>query len=281
MSIEKINITEDSFTLNRSFKKAFEYARNYRIKEDEFADLYGKENVEKDKRYVEEKIGEFSRKDKEDWEKENDQYADILEVIISDQVEKNEWFGSNNMSQLTSRYDDIRNGIDAVITIQEDNNSYSYTGLAADVSYSSDISKKVERIKREIDKGSLGSVKYFYSEESNIKGQLLQVPKVIVGCDKNTLKEIMPVWNNSENKKLCEHPIQHQLLSEVVEQLEVFKDYAEKRGNKKIASIYEKNLELFKKIQQERKEKCGENTDNRDSFYEELISEIRNKFKES
>src|SRR5690606_16988956 len=83
----------------------------------------------------------------------------------------------------TSEFDDYINGVDLVLEYQRAENPASHIGLGVDVTFSNNLDKKLTRIKEEIAKGTLASIKYFDSPNSHVRGQLKQVPRGVVGFD--------------------------------------------------------------------------------------------------
>ncbi len=195
----------------------------------------------------------------------------ILEAIFYEHAELSEWLGSNVETIKTSRFDDIVNGID-VIAEFSGNQETSHLGLAIDATLSNVIEEKLERIKKEIDEGHLAEIKYFYSEELNIRQPKKNLPRVIICVEAKTIKELSELWMENKNKELGQHQIQYQILEEIILQLETFKNYVEQKGFSNLAEIYEKDLEIVKNIYQEKK--ASDNYE-RDSMFELLKSSLK------
>jgi hypothetical protein len=236
--------------LERIHKKALEALDRSRFKEEDFIDPvgpYSKGAVTRDLEYVDRQEHKFEKDTEE--ERANKQLADIFEAIILEHGELSDWFGSNAVTFKTSRYDDYENGVDTVIEFQdEDSRSASYLGLAADITFTRDTTKKFDRIKSQIDKGILARVKYFHSEHMNIHGQLSKLPEVIVGAHRKTVLELAEHWISGENSILGKHRIQIMILRQMSEQLKTFALYADSIGKKEIATIYRDRLEVVDEI---------------------------------
>ncbi len=82
------------------------------------------------------------------------------------------------------------------------------------------LKKKFNCIKKEIEEGKLARIKYFVSEHMNIRGELKKVPRLVIGADRETVKELGELWINRDNKALEKHPIQFTLLKEILLQCE-------------------------------------------------------------
>lgn len=232
-------------SIDLAFKKA-EKVLTEKIQLDDFSDLYGKETIEKDSAEVErlEKIYK-SQESKEDREIEAKKLSVIFEAIFNQQAETNEWLGENVTTIIPSRYDDIKNGIDSIAEFKEEN-SKSHLALAIDVTFGSETEKKLAKIKESIKKGELSQVKYFMTED--FRGELKNIPKVIIGADAKTLREISELWIQKRNKELANHPIQMQILLEIKMQLESFKQYAEGLRQVNLVSVYENSLSIINRI---------------------------------
>ena len=221
------------------------------IKPDQFIDLYGQENVQKDKATVERLRGLFE-KDLSGKELEEDKTtkraARVFEGIIYEQSELSDWFGANARTIKTSDFDDFVNGVDLVVEIDEPGRSPGHVALAVDVSFGTvGIEKKISRAVAEIDADSSGTVKYFFSELTGVKGQLLRVPRVVVGVEKKVVAELAGLDTNKRVKELAVHPVQRVIADEVCKQLEVFGKYARSKDKKNAAETYERAYSLMQR----------------------------------
>lgn len=218
---------------------------------DDFVNLYGKENVEKDKNIVEKLKIKF-QENAPDEKKEAKILADILEAIILEESELSNWFGENTSTIKTSDYDDYVNHVDAVVKFEGDKIPV-HTALGIDMTYSTNIKEKFDYIKKEIENGILAEVKYFSS--SFIKGIHMQIPRLIIGADVKTIKELGELWLDKESKiegrkkevkeALGKHSIQFQFLKQMILEAEFFEKYAEKIGKPEITEIYARLKKLI------------------------------------
>ena len=242
--------------------KAYEKARA--ILEEEMVDpkkfinfpskdnIYSKDCIVKDINYVKRKEARFTEEESFE-EGQAHKLAMILEAVLHKQAELSNWLGPNAFTIKTSRFDDIKNGIDTVVEFDKDNkDKIEHLGLAVDVTICPDINKKVERIKKEIEEGKLAEVKYFESSKTGLKKRLTNIPRVILSVDCGTVRELMQLWLDNEKEKLAQHPFQLQILEEILLQLESFREYAERNSQKEIVDIYEKFFEIVDKIYQDK-----------------------------
>jgi hypothetical protein len=236
------------------------------IKEKDFEDLYSPKTVEADMEWVRKEEERFEREDTPE-QKEARKISAIFETLIYDQAEMSEWLGRGAITIKSSRYDDIKNGIDLIIEFPDSEEvSASHLALAVDITLSSELEKKLSGIKRDIEHGKLSTVKYFRSETLDIRGEKRDVPKVVIGADSKMLNAVIDLWmqQTGESKdELGNHPIQFILLEEIMVQLKKFRDYAEKVKQGKVGENYEKVLGTMSSIVREklklREEVLGDN----------------------
>src|SRR3989344_2748306 len=227
--------------LEEAHNRAVKVLENYKIKPENLSGVYSEEEIAGDNyevRRLKEKFGEQPSKN----------YAELLEAVIFEHGELSEWFGPGADLIKTSDFDDIKNGVDMVVGFKQGKDNFSNLALGVDVTFGSKIlSQKLEKIKKRIDKGKLGEIKYFDSELQKKVGPL-ELPQVVIGVEVETLREVGLLWMNRRNKELANHPIQAVILEETKRQLEAFKKYAESQGNNDIAVIYTKDLAIIRRI---------------------------------
>ncbi|HNW20159.1 MAG TPA: hypothetical protein PLA53_01365 [bacterium] len=249
-----------------------------RIQYRDFVDLYGEEAVKKDISWVKQQKIEHQKKNSpsEIWHKK---IADILEAIFHQQIEMNNYFGENVWTIKTCNYDDFYNHIDAILEIRNpDQKSANYSGVALDVTSASHperLAKKVDRILEKIKRGELAKVKYFQSEFLNIRGEKSNVPLFVIGCDLKHTEELAKLWYNDKQRALAQHPIQVLLLNQIIQQAQLYRDYAKKANQAKIADIYQQILDEFTAIADERQptiEQISQNPANRQFFTDDTVS---------
>ncbi|MBU1160582.1 MAG: hypothetical protein ABII99_01275 [Patescibacteria group bacterium] len=252
--------------IDQSYKKANLTLTNDIIDPDNFKNTYSSDEIEEDKKYVQEKEKLFIQQ--ENPEKFNaKKIAVILEGILHEHSELSEWLGHNVFTIKTSRFDDIKNGIDMVAEFVEDEQSASHLGLAIDATFSSEIGKKFERIKQEIKQGKLAQIKYFQSDHTGVQKKLSKIPRIIIGADVKTIKELGKLWLNNKNKELGTHPIQFQILEEILIQLKAFEKYAQKYNQKEIAEIYQTTYKKIKEIYQNKQQSLNDDEVRDSMFY--------------
>ncbi|MCF7795650.1 hypothetical protein K9M42_00995 [Patescibacteria group bacterium] len=234
-----------------------------RISEDSFYDIYKDSEIKADKEYASRMEEEFN-KDQSQESKDAKKIADAIEIVINNHIDLSNWLDYGTCTYKTSRYDDIKNGIDTILEfINEDNkNDSTFLGVAFDITYKNDVRDKFLRIKREIEEKKINKVKYFQSEESNYKGQIENIPRLIIGLDIKTGEELIELFLElGGKKKLGNHFFQFELIDELLYQLDTFMKYAEKVNNQNAYILYK---EIKEKIEEIQKEKDKLNTPDKD-----------------
>lgn len=268
IKIKPIPLIEKRDLLNELFVKKQKIVDDFRIDEKEFVDIYSEEQIQNDLleiKNIENTLNLNSSKQ----EKENRKIASLLEGVIVDQVEANEWLGEDCEIIPASRYDDIKNGID-IIGIFNKKNVAQHLGLAIDVTFASNhetLFKKLNSIKATIYSANSPKLKYFRDPETG-QHKVLYLPKVIIGTRLSSAEKLLILWGSKEegkNKKLKEDPMQAKIILESLYQLKYFYEYAlsfakntkEKdkiEKYKEIASNYAQMYNVFFDIYESKKE---------------------------
>lgn len=253
--LDKLESFQDSNFIEKAFLKAEKTKSVDTIDMENFNDLY---DVKKDQEYVEHKEKIFATKNTEK-EKENKKIATILEAILHEQIEQNEYLGSDVTTISTCKFDDIKNGIDGILEIEDEKNrTAEHLAIAIDATFNADVHRKIERIKKEVEIGKLARIKYFKSDFLDFRGEKSGVPKFVLGIDKDHLEEITKLWMNGEQRKLANHPLQIIIFNEILIQTKFFQNYAELIGNQKIFKKYKDLHNIFLKIKEEKESEWKE-----------------------
>jgi len=259
-------------------KKANKVKDVNRIDPIDFYDLYGKEAVDAELSWVaQQKAGQEKRNSSdENWHKDISQ---ISETFFCKQFKISRWLGERVCVQRTSEYDDFMNGIDLIAEIRHPNQkSANYCGFALDITLAEDITtiaRKIERIYQKIDDEKLPKIKYFKSDFLNIRGEKSNIPLFVIGCDLKHFEQLTKLWYNEKQDALSEHPEQIILLYQIIQQSQIFRDYARSKNKLEIADIYNQSLQEFMTIYQERREiieKIKSNTNNKYFFANDIVS---------
>lgn len=249
--------SNESFETNPVVRAAYEKTQKI-FKRDAidpkgFSDLYDPKAIQKDLAYVQ------NLKDTVFETGSGKIAADILEGIAYEQIELANWFGPYAHTIKTSEYDDIKNGVDLMVEFDEPETSRSHLALGIDATYGvQGITKKLERIHRDIDQGKLTEVKYFEAGDGSFKGRLQQVPRIILGVERDTVLSLARLWTEGKNTELGAHPIQELLLRQARSQLVTFAQYAKNRHRSGIEKSYMRAHQILKAASSNRQQPVSE-----------------------
>lgn len=204
-----------------------------------FVNLYGKENVTRDLRKVEEIKTHFETD-------ESKRAAEIFEAIMHQHVELSNWLGPHAETIRASEFDDIINGIDLIVEFNE-NDSTRHLALGIDVTFGSySMQKKFDRIKSEIHADKLATVKYF--EAHGFQGSLIQTPRVVIGVDIAKVIALAGLWERKENKALSTHIAKDIIADEIERQLRTFLLYAQNVNAENAVKSYTRAYNTFRNL---------------------------------
>ncbi len=224
-----------------------------RINMDDFIDYYGREEVEKDKDFakrLKEKYENLQKKLPKE-EQENHRIAKMLEKVIEEVAELNEWFGGEAIVLKTCDYDDYKNGTDLVIEFNEEEKR---SFLAVDVCLSSDYDRVEEKVEKNVRKTerdfSSAEVKYYCSEVEGsdgeiYKGKIEKPIPVVIGIDRNNAEnlfddcaEFLQTGNKEAKERIRRSEAQIIFLDQIKKQLETYKVILQnKEALKKIENL--------------------------------------------
>ena len=194
--------------------------------------------------------------------------SDIFEAMLADQIKNNNWFGGNTELIASSEYDDYVNHIDGVLHFKVPGSS-DYIALGADVTFSrASIQEKIGHIKKRIVDGRLSRVKYFELPDKSFKGELNEVPYIILGADAHSVLQMAEQWTDETGGKyLSKHWMQAQLIDMAVMQCDEFSRFASARGNASASEKYGYMKEKLARIKNMRQKLNGQLPEDRDSMF--------------
>lgn len=247
----------DEIVLDAAYQKAVETETD-RVNMDDFEEIYGTQVLTEDQKKVQELEEGFLLHDLEN-SREARRIGKILEMIVTEQIELNNWFGENARTQQTTAYDDYLNGIDSLVEFDLKEGK-GFFGLAIDVTHGkiNAFEKKMKKTRRLLQDGKLGTVKYFRSFDGDIQGRMTSIPRVILALDREQVIDIAKLWVRGEQHALAEHPVQDLLSLEIIAQLEAQSEYARDHGYEKIAELLLMQKRMMEKIREERKRKLDD-----------------------
>lgn len=234
-------------TIEQAHLLATKTLEENRISIDEFENLYDPKRLDTDRERIRRKESNFKH------EVHND-YSDVLEAILFEQIDGGNWFNKNAKAIKTSKIDDYFNGSDIILELEDTARTLSHLSLSIDVTFGTSTEKeKIGLIKKNIDKGILGRIDYFKSSRSQFRGEVTRIPQVVIGVEKDTVVEIAKLWlekhaDEAIKSEIDNHPIKRLILSEILLQLYTFRTYASETKKVDLVPIFEKDIQLLEEI---------------------------------
>lgn len=246
----RLNNTELSPVLTLAYEKAAQEilaSPDYAIQPTDFISVYGEKVIAEDIAHAARLSREFELRRTPE-EKKMKKIADVFEAVVLMQSELSEWFGTAQTLK-TAPYDDYENKVDMITEWFTPEEGSHLLALAVDVTFSTrGIQKKLTEIKTEIDRGRLGSIKYFTDERGDFIGTRNNVPRTVIGVSESVVEELANLWIHKKNKLLGEHPVQRLFLDEMESQLSAMHDYALKQGKTNAVLAYRQALGVVQPI---------------------------------
>lgn len=180
------------------------------IKLEDFEGTYGSEQIARDLQAVEKKKSRM-----EDVDSPSHRRAQLLEALLAEEIELADWFGENAQTIVPSEYDDLYNGVDLTAEFEKEG-YFQYLGMSIDVtSGPGGVAKKLGEIKKRIEEGKLGEMKYLLSERNNIKGHFEGIPQFVVGADPRTIRNLADLWLTAQQTVIAKDHITKQEMEEI------------------------------------------------------------------
>jgi hypothetical protein len=205
--------------LEAAYRKALDTETD-QIQEENFSNVYTADEIESNLRLVRDLEEKFAQQNESEPSKEEImRLGRILEAIVIEQIELNEWLGEHVKTQQTTRFDDYTNGIDFIAEFEDIG---KHLGFAIDATSGHDktIEKKLDRIRKKIMRGEMGEVRYFRSSDGFLKGKMELLPTVVLAIERKTLVHLARLWVQGKQSELARHPVKYFFFHEVLVQLE-------------------------------------------------------------
>jgi hypothetical protein len=256
----------------RAFERAGRMLQDQAIDPRDFVDLYTVDVVRKEMDYVSQLKKQHDLNHAEEGTEREKRLATIAEAIVSDGIGLYDWLGENAHFIVPAPYDDYVNGIDGLVEIEESKQQASHIGLALDATFSADMAKKLGGLKRDIQMGRPFQMRYFSSDILDMRGALGNVPRAVFALEKETIRDLAELWLTKNKQALTEHPVQYQLLDQLIAQCEVLASIAQNRPE--LSARYEHAHTILTAARKERLEKVADEG-TRDGAHERLLNALR------
>jgi hypothetical protein len=237
-------------------EQAFYDEEDGEVDPERFGKVYPVQDIESDLALVNDVEESILRKEEASPEmREQNDLEKILAAIVADQCEQANWLGQETQTRLAARYDDIKNGVGIIVEFT-DEKAKQHPILALDITSDADLKTKLKNIKDEVDhaESPLSKIKYFESSDRSVRSGLVQVPRVLIGIDRNKIADLAKLWVDGDKKALRDHPIQIQILEEIALQLETMRGYAKMKHLEAAQSGYDTVLPYVDAILEEKRQ---------------------------
>lgn len=238
--------------IEEAYKKAIATETDL-IRMDDFKGVYGEAQVKTDQERVE-RLEAVFHENEAGKSGEGRRLAKILEIIVIEQIELNEWLGPGVDTMQASKIDDYVNGID-FLAFFKGLPGFKPVRLAVDATYGGGmmIQRKMEDMRSRLNRGKLGEVYYYQTPDKKNQRQEYFVPKVVLAVDREHLLELADLWVKGDNAALKDHPMKRAIVGEMLNQLEAQLRYAlaiDALGNVRINTSVEALVQLIAVIRQ-------------------------------
>lgn len=196
---------------------------------EDYADIYGAEAIASDRQEVD--------SCKKNHLKDSTQRSELLEACLRERIVLSNLLGEGCETIQTNDFDDM-NGTDFVVEWLDDKGEPIRLAIDTTVSERQDIiNEKFRNIKDKLRNDKGVTIKYFQSELENYKGQITDVPRVIIQMKKEAVTVLCELINKAisikynekikaeANEELENGDLKISLIKEIISQLQEQKSY--------------------------------------------------------
>lgn len=200
-----------------------------------------KENKDAHARFVEQRKRAFG---KNKTPEELAVFGSAFEYLVASCINKMEWLGDHWRAQLTSEYDDYKNGVDIYLEDTSTNpEQRTPIGLALDVTFAKDEAamkgKFVTLKEHQLEHARFSSLEYYKPIVSKKESPVLEpektkksilLPKAIVGVNRDWVSAELKNFGKEENAQAVKSTIGLIFLRQIETQFDVFQEYSRKKA---------------------------------------------------
>jgi hypothetical protein len=203
-----------------------------------FIDLYSLDVVKKDYSEIADKLLSYNR---------DPQGAELIghifESAFLDIGRQGQWFGEKSELVRSSKYDDIKNGVDMIATVMTPDNNARHLAIASDLTFSFQSSgEKFSRIKNNVWSGKLAEIKYFHSELLHMTGKLSNIPRTVIGLEPENLNRFLISW--AREPELVGLLYGSIIMQQIAVQCDAFSRLAHKNNKGSASQAYRKASDM-------------------------------------
>ncbi len=149
------------------------------------------------------------------------------------------------------RYDDVINGTDVIVTFHDENDPDNPILLAIDTTSAEDISKKEDRIKRELSKGHLRRLEYYFNPATNQAVGRQEAIPIVISLPKAETTKIAKKWSEKKESDVAfgksSLDLDFKIRTFIVEQLKdsiIFCEAQQPRNSQELQEKLQRAIEL-------------------------------------
>ena len=231
----------NSVSFEQGMKRAESIIQKEAVPFEKFEPIFGADVVRADKAHVANLKERFKKG------KQIDAYGSncgtIFEAILHMRLKKGDWI-SNVDAIKPNEFDDFTHGMDEVVRVINPETKKQETVFAIDAltvgggPLNVGVVKKMDRIKEEVVSNHLPEIKYFLNEETGEVG-IKNIPRIVVAADTKTMQGLNELWMERNGEELAKHPLQIQILEQIIEQAVAIGSFAKRNGQNEIAEKYD------------------------------------------
>ncbi|MBI1975331.1 MAG: hypothetical protein HYS57_03150 [Parcubacteria group bacterium] len=219
-----------------SFGRKFDVAKP---RLEDFGGIYPESIIRGDLAYVK------RRKAAARWMLASNERAHLLEAILWQFGEQQNWFGEQVMTAPTSEFDDVARGSDFVLELDA---GKSTVRVAVDVTLANDISRFNEKWQQLLKFACRAGedprpvqLKYFRSElDPTFRGRVI-MPHIILGMDSSRYNDLVQAISTGDKRALANHPVRELLLGELLAEL----NFLARTLPEKARKLFDKDIQGF------------------------------------
>ncbi|OGG45806.1 hypothetical protein A2673_03970 [Candidatus Kaiserbacteria bacterium RIFCSPHIGHO2_01_FULL_50_13] len=227
--------------------------RTHAIQSPDFFSVYGEDGVKADMREVIALRKRWEQKET-NYDRVTKKMGDVLEAIVLVHSKQSDWLGGADVMK-TSSWDDYKNKTDMLAEWYSPEDGSRLLALAIDVTFGKiAIEKKLKKIREEIDRGELGSIKYFKDRRGDFMGTRNNVPRTVIGVSTGVVEELANAWMKNDDAALKDHAIQVVLVEEILTQLTAMQAYAKRKHKDAVVGAYQQALVVVGQLRKKKAE---------------------------
>ncbi len=180
--------------------------------------VYSEEEIKKDLELVK-KI-----KSNPEYKVERSEGVIVFEHLAMEGIHEGLWFGDDASVIPTTEYDDLVNGVDFVVVFYDDQGEF-YLGIDATTGQEKRvIDYKLDKVVDKLEHNKLFEVKYFYNEDTGVKGKI-GLPLVVIGAHWDDVIDIKGHFLENRRQAQETERIQLDFLLQAMGQLKAELEY--------------------------------------------------------